>query len=84
MVGRRTFTGRDPVGSNAHVNNGDLESGQNGGNARFKDAVNLAMADKKKAEITDKLKAGLKQQDFEKYYTPSEKVCFPNGLKMAS
>ncbi|KAL9620839.1 MAG: hypothetical protein Q9160_004620 [Pyrenula sp. 1 TL-2023] len=83
MVGKRTFTGRSPVHetydrsngySNDYARNGDLESGSQSGGPRFKDVVNLAVSDKKKADITGKLKAGLEQQEFEKYYTPQEKL----------
>lgn len=93
MVGRRTFIGRSPVHetydnsngySNGYARNGDLESGSQSGGARFKDVVNLAVSDKKKADITDKLKAGLEQREFEKYYTPQEKVRSEQGNKDTS
>lgn len=80
MVGKRTFTGRSPVHdsyTNGYARDGDLESGPESPGPRFKDAINLAMADQKRAEITDKLKAGPKQEDFKKYYTPQKEVRLP-------
>ena len=74
MVGKRTFTnGEVPDGAN-----GDLESGRRypGG---FKDAVSAAMLDRKRFEISDKLKAGIRQDEFEHYRTAQEKVSFCLG-----
>ncbi|KAL9107743.1 MAG: hypothetical protein Q9227_007365 [Pyrenula ochraceoflavens] len=79
MVGKRTISSDPDRDANGHpVSNGDLESGQQHVRKRypggFKDAVNAAIKDRKRSEVSTKLKEGIKDIEFESFRVPGEKI----------
>lgn len=75
MVGKRTFERPRSRKENEseHVN-GDIESGIKRRFPRFKDAVELAMAERTTALLKQQLRKGIDAQDFDRYRTSDEDV----------
>lgn len=74
MVGRRSLA-RDRKKSE-HNRNGDLESGINHKYPKFKDAVELAMAERTTALLKRQLHEGLNVDEFKKYRKGKDEVGF--------
>lgn len=85
MVGKRTFQqNRARKQSSGEETNGDLESGIKPRFPKFKDAVELAMAERTTALLKKQLSEGIDANDYQKYRKSEEKVCRCINLSLVS